>query len=288
MIRLYLIRLQRNIFGLMLAFSLLLGFALAYLSSVLIVFATDIFGAEAVSVTTTLPQNRQRNREAVVLPREEFQQIVTGNLVRGKDISSPEQSLQDSNADLEQIRVVGLLAGPARYARASIRLEGEAEAYAIGEKVGTLKLVAIYINAVQLEDEEGNSHRVDLYEGKDKKKGSKAKESISSSGVQKKITLSRDRFNQYIKDQKELFRAKFAPFIKNGKIIGWRLLKVPSDHFLYSMGARSGDVVRRFNGQPLENQERLISMWQSLQTLDKLSIDVERGGKVITYNVNVQ
>ena len=100
--------------------------------------------------------------------------------------------------------------------------------------------------------------------------------------------MNRDRFLQLINKQEDLFKLKFAPAIEAGKIRGWRLLSVPSDHFFYSMGVRSGDIIRRYNGQELINQDRMISMWQSLKTANQISVDIDRGGKIITFDITVQ
>ncbi|HNN59331.1 MAG TPA: general secretion pathway protein GspC, partial [Leptospiraceae bacterium] len=81
---------------------------------------------------------------------------------------------------------------------------------------------------------------------------------------------------------------KFAPVTRDGKVLGLKLLFVPQGNFLYELGARSGDIIRRFNGEPLENQDRMIQMWQSLQSANRITIEVERGGKVIPFEILIQ
>ena len=54
------------------------------------------------------------------------------------------------------------------------------------------------------------------------------------------------------------------------------------------MGARSGDTIRSYNGQKLENQERMINMWQSLQNANQVSVEIERKGRPIIYDISIR
>ena len=234
---------------------------------------------------------RQRK---VNLNIDEIGQIVTGNLIRGAP-PKVEDDAQATPFDLGGITLIGILAGSPRYARASILLKGErsAEAYAIGDTVSGAKIAAIYQEHIVVEDASGSRFDIYLNESRKQKNttttAASAKRAATKKGAKvEKIVLNRDRFKQLISNQADLFRLKFAPSIEGGKVRGWRLLRVPSDHFLYSMGARSGDIIRRYNGQELLNQDRMISMWQSLQNANQVTVDIERGGKLITYDISIQ
>ncbi|HNL02357.1 MAG TPA: general secretion pathway protein GspC, partial [Leptospiraceae bacterium] len=103
-----------------------------------------------------------------------------------------------------------------------------------------------------------------------------------------KINITRDRLLASTKNPEMIYQNKFAPVTRDGKVLGLKLLFVPQGNFLYELGARSGDIIRRFNGEPLENQDRMIQMWQSLQSANRITIEVERGGKVIPFEILIQ
>ena len=56
---------------------------------------------------------------------------------------------------------------------------------------------------------------------------------------------------------------------------------------LYQLGARNGDVVRRVNGHPIDSTEKLYQMWKSIQGDSRITIDLERGGKLVNYDFTV-
>ena len=284
----YLLRLRQNIFEVTLITAFLLGLSLAYLLSKLVTFyfqePADRFPTINIKNSAAFARTRGTLPE-----RNSMVEIATGNLFRGTPKLNEEESVA---FDLDGLTLIGILAGAARYARASIKLKNEkvAEAYAINDTVSGAKLVAIKQSFVVLEN--NSNERFNLYldgENKNNKPNASAAniKKIDGENVQK-IVLNRDRFNELISDQEDLFRLKFAPDIKGGKIRGWRLLDVPSDHFIHSMGARSGDTIRRYNGQELLNQDRMISMWLSLKSANQVSLDIDRGGKTIVFDITIQ
>ncbi len=284
----YLIKLSQNILQIILIVTFLFSLSLAYLLSKGVLFFTNT--AHLVNEQGAIANNFQTKKvvETEVLDKIQVEALATDNLFRGSPVvvnNTPKEQF-----DLQGLTLVGVLAGSPRIARATILEEGKkADIYGLGDTLKGGKIVAINRNSV-------------TFEGEDKKRatlvlGEKAGPSLNTSITPKagstgskvqNITLNRDRFKQLIKNQAELFRLKFAPNIEGTKITGWKLLKVPEDHFLYSMGARSGDIIKKYNNQELESQDRMISMWLSLQTANKVSVDLDRGGEIYTYNISIQ
>lgn len=287
----YLIKLRQNIFQITLVSASVFGLSLAYLMNKSIIF----FLKEPLLKSKGSASLLQRQDNSENIPdRDQVVSLAAANLLRGT-VTSLDGEQKAGQFSIEGLTLIGIIAGSPRYARASIQIKGEqsANAYAIGDEINNGKIVAIDDILVTFEDTNGSRSTLSL---EDNLKGSGIQEENVSLSAQtsskakkvERIVLNRDRFKQLIKDQAELFRLKFAPSIKGTKVNGWRLIKVPSDHFLYSMGARSGDIIRRYNGQELENQERMISMWQSLQTANQVSVDIDRGGTLINYDISIK
>jgi general secretion pathway protein C len=49
------------------------------------------------------------------------------------------------------------------------------------------------------------------------------------------------------------------------------------------LGARGGDIIKRVNGMPLNDTEKMLEIWGSVKSATKITIDLERSGKILTY-----
>jgi general secretion pathway protein C len=78
-----------------------------------------------------------------------------------------------------------------------------------------------------------------------------------------------------------------GPYRRNGKLDGYILKTVNQENILYQLGLRSGDVVKRVNGKEVNSTERLYAMWQTLQNESKITADIERGGRMMTFDLNI-
>ena len=287
----YLVKLRQNIFQVTLLSASIFGLSLAYLMNKSALFSLE---EEApLGGAVSVPQQAQALSKASIPERSEFEALAAGNLFRGTVVALDGEG-GDGQFSIEGLTLLGIIAGSPRYASASILLKGEksANAYFIGDTVNNGRVFAIHDTSVIFENASGSRFTLSIEDslrgsGIQEVEDSRPKSSPKGAKVEK-IVLNRDRFKRLIKDQADLFRLKFAPAIEGGKIKGWRLLKVPGDHFLHSMGARSGDIIRRYNGQELENQERMIQMWQSLQSANQVSVDIDRRGKLITYDISIK
>lgn len=85
-----------------------------------------------------------------------------------------------------------------------------------------------------------------------------------------------------------MYENKFTPITKDGKILGIKMVFIPQQNFLYELGARSGDIIRRINGQPMDNMNKLMELWQNIQTLNQITVELERGGKIIPFEIIIQ
>lgn len=285
----YVLKLQKNIFTITLVTSVLLGISLAYLGAVGLRFW---FTSNQKPVDLAARTQQRPATETVYRGEEEFLGIVTGNFIRDAGAApAGDPSAAAAVQAAGEIELMGVLySTPARYARALIKEKDAsgAESYGIGKTVAGYKIVWIHTNAITV-NVGGNKFKIKVGEksGDAATSPPPAAAGPASAGSQT-ITLKRDRLQQLMKKPDEIYKNKFSPAIVNGKIAGWKLIYVPNDNFLYQLGARSGDILRRFNGEPLESQEKMIQMWQNLQSSNKVTVDIERGGKIFTYDIAIQ
>ena len=283
----FLARLQKNIFLLSVGAGVLLGAALAY---VLFVALTSLLGGNAAAPGD---QANRGNPAPIITPPpsrpfEEYQEVVSGNFFRDAPIVEGEEGIQA--AEIKQFTLLGVLAGSPEFANAAIQLEGESEPneYYLGEEVGGSKIVSIFAEGIVIQRGDAKlTIRVGESTGAAIEK-QQAQNQAESDPNALKVTVQRSKIKELANNQQELYQNKFAPITRDNKIVGLRLISVPNGNILYEMGARSGDIIKRINGQPLENQKKMMELWQSLETQARFNIDLERSGKNLTYEVIIQ
>jgi general secretion pathway protein C len=109
------------------------------------------------------------------------------------------------------------------------------------------------------------------------------------SGQQFTQTLSRAEVRQKVFNNMDnaLQGLQAGPERVNGQIVGYRLITVRPQNILFRLGARSGDIVKRVNGQVLDSTQKLMSMWETIKNDPKITVDIERQGKNIKYDFNI-
>ncbi|MCZ8157730.1 MAG: general secretion pathway protein GspC [Leptospira sp.] len=292
-------RIQNNKFVTLIPPVVLFSFSLAYLSRLILLF---FFSTETGGATSSQPRPKLAKQE-VVLAVTTYEDIVTGNLIRGifhdptvasakgADGVDLDPELAADNGDADQMFITGTLSGHWSFARVTIREKAanDSEEFAIGEMVGGYKIQDIEPHYVVLK-KGGLSLRVNIGETPAQAKERlrpKGEEGLpaalaSSQTVQK--VLSREDLNRKLKDPNTIYKnARFGPHLVEGKIEGYKLYQVAKDHVFYALGARSGDIIRRVNGMPLNDTEKMLEIWSSVKQAPKIAVDLERQGKIITY-----
>ncbi len=291
-------RIQSNKFVTLIPAVVLFSFSLAYLSRLLLLL---FFGTETGNTLSSLPKPKLAKQE-VVLAISTYEEIVTGNLIRGifydptkadakgLDGSNLDPEIASDNGDADQMLITGTLSGHWSFARVTIRekASNDSEEFAIGEMVGGYKVQDIEPHFVVLK-KGGLNLKVNIGEtpaqAKERlrPKGEENVPALASSQTVQKV-LSREDVNRKLKDPNTIYKnARFGPHLVDGKIEGYKLYQVSKEHVFYALGARSGDIIRRVNGMPLNETEKMLEIWSSVKQAPKITVDLERQGKIITY-----
>ncbi|MBE7438487.1 MAG: hypothetical protein HS115_08550 [Spirochaetales bacterium] len=278
-------QLQKNIFAITLIASALLGTSLAYLASVILnyVLLKDNIAATVRGERRSEPTV---SAQAAFRSLSEFEGIVPGNFVRGVVVATGPGGEEGAGGE---ITVLGTIGGDPSFARAAIQITGEQEIkeYRVGQSVAGYKLISIRSNSILAE--RGGS-QVNIPVGVKSGEVSAAPQAAAQPAAAAGTTrvIQRAKFLALANNPAALYQAKFAPVTKDNKIVGVKLLLVPENNFLYEMGARTGDILRRINGQPLENPEKLYQMWSSIKDATQFSVEIERAGQVLPFEIKIQ
>ncbi|MDV6236998.1 hypothetical protein CH379_015310 [Leptospira ellisii] len=227
-----------------------------------------------------------------------YEEMVQGNLIRGVIPRAGEiqtegelSTAAPDTGEGEEMRVTGTLSGHWSFARVTIVEKGkpDSQEFATGETVGGYQVRSIALNYVVLE-KGGVALKVEIGQtpGEARAKlgaeaGPKTEGQAPSGDTVRKV-LSRQDVNRKLKDPAALYKnARFGPALVNGKIAGYKIYSVAPDHIFYALGARNGDTIKRVNGMPLTETEKMLEIWGAVKTADKITVDVERGSQILTY-----
>lgn len=198
---------------------------------------------------------------------------------------------------ISELTLLGTITGPNSIARAMILKTGEKNPgifalYKVNSDVSNdvygNKLVWIADSKVYL-DSGGQRVTLDLYAKQTISPGINDSSRKAASAGNFSRTLSRAEIRQKVFNNMDnaLRGIQAGPYRVNGKIVGYRLINVRPYNVLYKLGARSGDIIRRVNGQQLDSTEKLMSMWESVKNDPKITVDLERGGKPVQFDFNI-
>ena len=216
---------------------------------------------------------------------------------------SSEEVPQVEAADIAQLSLLGTITGPATIARAMIRRQGEKAPgifalRKIDEEISSdvygYKLILIGNTTVTLEAN-GEKQILDMYPEKTPETPPAAgiaparKPTPVASGAPIRQSISRAEIKQKVMGNlDEAMKGLVAgPYRKNNVIEGFLLNRIPTANILHTLGARNGDIVKRINGKTMDSTEKLLQMWSGLANENKVVIDLERGGRLVTYEINI-
>jgi general secretion pathway protein C len=217
---------------------------------------------------------------------DDFKVILNTNFFRiAKE--NPDMKSGPALSNPTDIQLLGTITGPPAFARALIKKKTDKDPliFKIGNEVYGYKLVRIDNSKTYLKAGK-DTIILDMFAEQDEKKllnppgggQDKVKQSISRAEMQQMVLNDIDN---------ALSGIKAGPYRVNNKIEGFKLFSVSPNNVLYKLGARSGDIVKRINGHPLDSTEKLYKLWQSVQGESKISIDLERGGKLVSHEFNI-
>lgn len=233
-------------------------------------------------------RNHYQSNTLSIKSFSEYQKMLDSNFFK---IASVDSSGASVSSEINELTVLGTISGPPGIARALIKKQSEnsAQIYKIGMDVYGFKLIKID-NAKVFLKKDDKVEIIDMF-AKDRQQNSTASQQPTVQSTPNRITksISKSEIQQKVFNNLDnaLNGVRAGPYRIDGKIEGFKLFSVAPFNILYSMGARSGDIVKKINGQPIDSTEKLMKMWEVLKTDSRFVIELERSGQTITYDLNV-
>jgi general secretion pathway protein C len=303
----FLIRLQKNPFYSLLPIIFLLSYSLAYIVRVGIIQLLPIETSDlATSKSTTHRNSKTQSSYLSPKPVSSYEDTVLGNMIRGAmaapeagdpNLSGSAISITEEVQGAEEFLVTGTISGSPSFARMTAKEKDkeEAEEYGIGQKVVGYRVKEISQHHVVLY-KDGVHVRVEVGEtiGEAKKRIVERAPETQSNYTEGNCPLikkmvSKTDFERTLKNPADIYKdARFGPNLVDGKIDGYKIYQIPSTHIFYALGARNSDVIRRVNGMPMNETEKMMELWTNIKNSTKIMIDIDRKGKCLTYEFTVR
>ena len=217
--------------------------------------------------------------------------LASGVFKTTNETSSSPEGIQ--NASLSNLTLLGTITGPTSISRALIKNDGEKNPrifalYKVNNDIDNdvygYKLVSIDTNKVWLESN-GQRNVLELFV----KNAPPSQNNPQEQSARVTKSMSRAEIKQTaMNDLDNAMKGLVAgPYRKNGKLDGYILKTVNQENILYQLGLRNGDIIKRVNGKELNSTEKLYTMWQTMQNEPKITADVERGGRMMSFDLNI-
>jgi len=230
-------------------------------------------------------------------PFEEYKSIVDSGFFKIPSETPDVPGVGQGGAGAESVNellLLGTITGPSHIARALIKKKTEKDPQ-IFRLYGTVhghKLIRIDNSKVYLKT--GNSVQIlDMFA----KEGAAATPAKAPSGTGAALptsgkvvqNLSKAELQQKVLNNVDnaLQGIQAGPYRVDGAIKGYKIFRIKPHNIMYKLGARNGDVLMRVNGHAIDSTEKLLSIWKSVQGDSKISVDLERGGKLLTFDFNI-
>ncbi len=234
-----------------------------------------------------IKKQRSISQPASVKSFDDYKVILDSGFFRMAGPESASSGVAGSSA-LSDLQLLGTISGPPAIARALIKKNTEKEPviFRLYGNVYGYKLVGIDNAKVYLKAN-NKVEVIDMFAIPARDAGvpptgpgqeGKIKQTISRAELQQKVLNNMDNALQGL---------RAGPHRVDGKILGYKIFRIQPSSILYKLGARNGDVVLRVNGHPIDSTEKLYKMWQSIQGESKITVDLDRGGKLINYDFSI-
>ena len=198
---------------------------------------------------------------------------------------------------VDNLILMGTITGPPVITRAMIMKKGERNPgifalWKINEEITNdvygYKLVRVDSERVTLETN-GEKRFLDLFPKIETAQPQGKPQPAAAGGDTQRLNVSRAEIKQQVLNNMDNASKGLviSPYRENGEVVGYRLKKVRPYNILYKYGIRSGDTIRRINGHPMNSMDKFYKMWENLQNESKIVLDVDRDGKLATFEWNI-
>ncbi len=104
-----------------------------------------------------------------------------------------------------------------------------------------------------------------------------------------RITIKRKEALSLVRNlNKLLTTVRIAPFYQKDAFIGYQLSMLRKNSFLYKLGLRRGDILKRINGEDVSSPQKAIELLSRIQDITAVNIDLMRKGEKKSLFIDIE
>jgi type II secretion system protein C len=105
----------------------------------------------------------------------------------------------------------------------------------------------------------------------------------------KKVLSRSDVENRVFSKVNEILtQIAISPYMVNGQMEGLRLIRVPNESIVFELGGRSGDIIKRVNGNELKQVDQMYKLWENIKDDSQITVDLERKNQMFSYSFDIR
>jgi len=102
------------------------------------------------------------------------------------------------------------------------------------------------------------------------------------------VTIARKDLNAYVKDPNKIWKnIRIQEQRENGKISGFRVNYVKKNSFFAKAGLKSGDVIKGIDGNEITSLADVMKYYSNIESLESLTLTVDRAGEELELDFSV-
>jgi general secretion pathway protein C len=237
-----------------------------------------------------------------------YRAIVDRNLFGASGIQEETKVEDIELANLEpttlQVRLLGTIAGDEPSARAIIEdlKNREQSLYRVGDTIQEATVSRILRGKVILrvdnhdeiltmDEADAASQQVAApVSGRRAGRATRSSRAASSTeaGQSDSFTLDQQEIAESLSDISSILtQVKVEPYMEDGVAQGLRVSEISSDSIFQRIGLIDGDIVQAVNRKKISSPDDVVSLYQTMKTASRFSLQVTRDGqqKILNYNI---
>ncbi|MCL1833472.1 MAG: PDZ domain-containing protein [Leptospirales bacterium] len=243
---------------------------------------------------TVYPSEKNLSRKSKNIQKGDANVDIDQIVQSGFFVIAPSTSIIEStsaNSSADELKLIGTITGNQSIARALILKRGkpQPEVFKLWKDVYGFQLTQIDPTKIFLK-RENKTYTLNLYEKKEFTNAPMQSNNAETAEGVIRRNISRAEMQQKVLNNLDTAMRGISGAVSkdaDGQPDGYKLVRVRPSNILYEYGMRSGDVVKRINGKKTDSAEKMLNMWQGMKDESKINVDVERDGKVVTFELNI-
>jgi general secretion pathway protein C len=231
------------------------------------------------------------SKTAVSRPLSAYNPIIERNLFNTQSGTGrqPEQvDFENLKPTSLKLTLLGTVTGDAQKAFAVIQETsgGIQQLYRAGDTIQNARLKMILREKVVL-SVNGKDEILEIEKISSKKAARESKRSAGSTS--QNISVARSRIEDAARNVNTLMQqARIRPHFTKGKADGISITGIKSKSIFKDMGLKSGDIITSVNGKTIQSVDDVLSLYNSLQSSERVKMELKRRGRLKTIDYDIK